>query len=260
MKPIVHFILFIALFFLLWLGLSRINWMQLFHIQEKSTELESKLSGVIWDAYSEGAQEIHGTPANANLSKLVNHLCSTNQIDTTKIKVHLFKNDAINAFTLPGGHLVVYTGLIHATDNESELAAVVAHELGHYKKNHVMKRMVKEVGLSLLVNISAGKSGAPVVQKLVSMLTSSSYDQSMEKEADLMAVDFMLKAHFNPNAAADFMYKLSADESIPQQLQWISTHPESKERAKYILDYIGNKKIDAMPFFKKEEWDALKNQ
>ena len=74
MKPIVHFILFIALFFLLWLGLSCINWMQLFHIQEKSTELESKLSGVIWDAYSEGAQEIHGTPANANLSKLVNHL------------------------------------------------------------------------------------------------------------------------------------------------------------------------------------------
>jgi len=70
-------------------------------------------------------------------------------------------------------------------------------------------------------------------------LSSSAYDRELETEADLTAVDYLIKAGIGPEPFANFLYRLG-DESkvVPKQIYWISTHPESKERAEKMIEHI----------------------
>ncbi len=78
---------------------------------------------------------------------MVNVLYKVNDIDRDKIKVHLLFKDEVNAFALPDGHLVIFSGLILESENPEELSGVLAHELAHIELNHVMTKLMREVGL-----------------------------------------------------------------------------------------------------------------
>ena len=80
-----------------------------------------------------------------------------------------------NAFALPGGHLVLYTGLINASDNFEEVTGVIGHELAHIELNHVMKRLVREIGLSALISMTTGESNPQVVLETAKLLSSSAF-------------------------------------------------------------------------------------
>lgn len=91
------------------------------------------------------------------------------------------------------------------------------------------------------------------------MLSSSAFDRNLEKEADIKAVDYMLNANVNPEPFADFLYKLSETEhESTKYLTWISTHPDSKERAEYIIEYSKAKGTEFKPILTNETWGKLK--
>jgi predicted Zn-dependent protease len=140
--------------------------------------------------------------------------------------------------------LVIYTGLIAACENEAELYGVIGHELAHMEKNHVMNKLIKEIGLSVLISMTTGNGNAEMIKEAIKHLSSTAYDRSLETEADLTAVEYLEKASINPEPFANFLYRL-ADETkhLPSQIYWISTHPESKERAEEIIQHIQNKDI-----------------
>src|SRR5690606_17374976 len=146
------------------------------------------------------------------------------------------QNDQANAFALPGNHLVVYTGLINTCDKQEELIGVLGHEIAHIEKRHVMKKLIKELGLSVLLSM-AGGGGGSVSSEAVRTLSSSAYDRKLETEADFMSVQYMLKAEVNPAPFADLMYKMATEHDLPAMVYWISTHPESEERAKEIIGH-----------------------
>jgi predicted Zn-dependent protease len=165
---------------------------------------------------------------------MVDQLCSENGIKSSSIKVHVVNNKEINAFAMPGRHLVVHTGLIQFADHEDEIAGVIAHEIAHIESGHVVKKLGKEIGLSILMNLTLGDIGGEVVRNALSTITSTAYDRSLEKEADLKAVDYMIAAKMNPTYLASFLEKLDKQSQTPEVLQWVSTHPDSKERVSYI--------------------------
>src|SRR5690606_14150945 len=70
--------------------------------------------------------------------------------------IWVVKNDEVNAVTLPGGYVLVYSGLIRFSESPEEVAAVIAHELGHVEERHVVGRLIKEFGLQILFSVLSG--------------------------------------------------------------------------------------------------------
>src|SRR5690606_16362584 len=108
------------------------------------------------------------------------------------------RNSQINAFALPGNHIVFYTGLLEYAENAEEVAGVMAHEIGHLEKNHVMKKLVKEIGLEMLFAMIGGDAGFEILKQTGKTLSSSAFDRANETEADNYAVETLALADVDP--------------------------------------------------------------
>jgi predicted Zn-dependent protease len=250
----------VATFFLIWFGFSQLDFMKFFKVREKTTHLEQKLGDMIWDNIANNEDVVTNDTIVKTLDKLINPLCKANNIDRDSLKIHIVKKDVINAFALPNNHLVVYTGLIEDCKKQEALQGVLGHEIGHIQKNHVMKKLSKELGYSVLLTATAGGKGGEIAGEVLKMLTSSAYDRALEKEADITSVDYMIKAHIDPKPMADFMYQMAQESKMPDGMSWIADHPESEERAKYILDYIKGKKLKNKESITDKDWKTFKEQ
>lgn len=154
------------------------------------------------------------------------------------------RNPAINAFAATGGVIVVYSGLIEAARNESELAAVMAHEIAHITQRHIARtleenqRMSWATMLALLSGIALS-ANAPQVGSAVTAGTIAgnlqnqlNFSRAFEREADSIGIDILAHAGYRPTAMADFFARLARHESpsdadIPELLR---THPVTSER------------------------------
>ena len=218
-----------------YLLVSRVNWMKLFRIEKMTDALEQKLGDMVWSGMEEQSIE-EGKDFN-NVDKLIASLCKANGIDRDKIKLHIIPDSEINAFALPDRHMVVHTGLINSVKSDDELSGVLAHEIAHMELSHVMKKLLKQMGYSVLISITTGDAGGGAIKELLGMLSSTAYDRKLEKDADLKAVEYLKNTGISPNGFADFLYRLGDKDGSLGNLSWISTHPDSKERAKYIREY-----------------------
>ena len=217
---------------------SKINWSGLFGVKKITENVDEQLGDVFWKSYSAEMEEVKDSKIVDPIQQMVRDLCSENNIASSSINVHVVENKEINAFAMPGRHLVVHTGLIDFADDEDEIAGVIAHEIAHIESGHVVKKLGKEIGLSILMNLTLGDIGGEVVRNALSTITSTAYDRSLEKEADLKAVDYMVAAKMNPIYLASFLEKLDKQAQTPEVLQWVSTHPDSKVRVSYIKEKI----------------------
>lgn len=180
-------------------------------------------------------KSIESGPDYQKLDSVLKKICEGNGLKREEIKLHLMEDAEVNAFALPDHHMVVYTGLVKEAKSNDEIAGVLAHEIAHMELKHVMKKLLKQVGYTILINITTGDAGGEVIKEVLGLLTSSAYDRSLEKDADLKAVEYMKNAGLDVKAFADFLYRLGEENEGPVNLTWISTHPDPKERAKYIL-------------------------
>lgn len=260
MKLFLKFLFLVALFFASWFILRQVDWVTLLKVKQMTRTTEEKLGNVFWEMLSQTEDIDHSPEVAGTIDSLVTQLCKANAIDREKIKLHVVNKDMVNAFTLPDAHLVILTGLVNECESEAELLGVIAHELAHVEKNHVMKKLVKEIGLSVLISMTKGGSGETVRQAM-QLITSSAYDRELEREADLTAVDFLIKAEVDPEPFANFLYRLSENEEhIPRQVFWITTHPDSKERAENIINYMKGRAITKKLILTPEQWGKLKEK
>jgi predicted Zn-dependent protease len=253
-KIAIELVLSVAIITAVWFGLSQVDWMKLLNIEQTTQNTEEKIGDLFWDLMKKSETEITAVSVVAPVDSMLTRICISNSIDRKKIKLHLLRKDEMNAFALPNNHLVVYSGLITACENEAELCGVMSHELAHIEKNHVMNKLVKEIGLSVLISMSTGNGNAETIKAAIKQLSSTAYDRKLETEADLTAIDYLIEAGIDPEPFANFMYRL-ADETkhLPNQIYWISTHPESKERAEKMIEHIRERN-----FIKGEDGDRIK--
>jgi predicted Zn-dependent protease len=260
-KSIIQGLITIALFFATWFVLIQIDWVTIFKVQKITDKTEDKLGELFWEIFQKTEREKKNPFAVSSVDSIVTKICFANKIDRESIKIHILDKDDINAFALPNGHLIVYSGLILNSDNQEELSGVICHEIAHIQLNHVMKKLVKEVGLSVLISMTTGKGGSETGKEAAKMLSSSAFDRSLEKEADIKAVDYLIKAKIDPKPFANFLYKFSDKENeATKYLTWISTHPESKERAEYIIEYSRDKKVKYEAILTNDTWDKIKEK
>ncbi len=169
--------------------------------------------------------------------------------------VKVVDNTDINAFTLPGGHVYVFKGLMEFVTSDDELAGVLAHELGHNARLHALRGEAKAKKLSwlnlaaMVAMIAGGQNGANIGQfsQYALLGAMNGYGVSLEKEADASAVETMQKAGYNPSALVTFMQRLQIEENHHPDIKLgiFATHPPSDERAAAVLAQM---KRDNVPF------------
>ncbi|MCL3781448.1 M48 family metallopeptidase [Prolixibacteraceae bacterium JC049] len=262
-KTLIQGIITIALFFSTWFILNQVDWMTFFNAHKVADRTEKKLGELFWDIYKKSEKENLNPFVVNTVDSIVSKICKKNGINKQQIKVHIFDNDETNAFALLDGHLLIYSGLVLASDNQEELSGVICHELAHIQLNHVMKKLIKEVGLSVLISMTTGQDGTQIIKETAKLLSSSAFDRGLEKEADIKAIEYLINAKINPEPFANFLYKLSQDEhEAMKYLSWARTHPDSKERAEYIIThtakYYENRSSNYEQILSMNTWKTLK--
>lgn len=151
----------------------------------------------------------------------------------TKITFKVMETDEINAFANADKEIYVFTGLLKFVDSDDELAAVIAHEIGHIVNNHVAKQNVINTMTSTAIynaNIDPRlKAGANIANNM-SMLKMSRTD---EFEADITGTDLITKAGYNPLAMVSLLNKISGN-----YVDVISTHPSGDKRTMNVFNYV----------------------
>jgi predicted Zn-dependent protease len=152
-------------------------------------------------------------------------------------EVAVFEDDSANAFALPGAKIGVHTGMLKVAVNQDQLAAVIGHEVGHVLANHGNERMsiefASQTGQQLLGTVLQGSQQGAMVMAALGLGTQYGialpYSRAHEAEADLIGLDLMAKAGFDPRGSVTLwrnMAKISTD-SPPEIL---STHPAHETR------------------------------
>jgi predicted Zn-dependent protease len=254
-KVIIQFCTFGFLFLSIWFLLAQIDYIHIFQVKEKASQLEKALGDFYMDIITQANKEIKENEIIEPVRKIKDRICTENGIDTENIKLHVIQSREVNAFALPGRHIVINSELILFCKNAEEIAGVLSHEIAHIQKNHIMMKLSKEIGFSALSTILNSGSGG---MESLRILTSTAYDRQIEDQADETGVEYMQKSKINPAYLADFMYRLSAEESVLQKkLTIISTHPETEERAKKILDLQQKKHPEYIPVLPDSIWKQL---
>lgn len=257
-KTFIQGVIIVLSFFGIWFGLQQVDWMNVFRVEHYSDETEEKLGEIFWEMIESTEEIVKDKYLVSTVDSLVNKICIENDIDRESLKVHILLNDEINAFALPDGHLVINTGLIASAENHEELCGVIGHEIAHIELNHIMQKLVKEIGLSALLSIATG-GRSEIIGEAAHVLSSSAFDRKLEEEADIKAVDYLTTARIDPEPLANFMFKLAEQEpEFMEYFSWVSTHPDSKDRALYIIEYSKSKKVKYEPVIKTATWEKAK--
>jgi predicted Zn-dependent protease len=147
------------------------------------------------------------------------------------------RDDSINAFATMGGFVYIHTGLIAAADNESELASVVAHEIGHISARHAVQQM-KQRAIAQGLLSAAGLDESAAVQIGVELAVSRPNSREDELEADKKGLDTLTRAGYAPLGMISFMEKLQRQGGSPPS--FLSTHPAVSDRIDILKAQIDN--------------------
>lgn len=154
-------------------------------------------------------------------------------------RVAVVANEEINAFALPGGQIVVWTGLVAHAETAEQIAGVLAHEIAHVERRHGMRNVVYRAGLALGLRILValllggdldGLTG--LATDMAALAVANEYGQDQESEADADAVTRMHAAGLDPTALAGFFRVMSSEGvgDVPAIVSWLSTHPDHASR------------------------------
>ncbi|MDG1026438.1 MAG: M48 family metallopeptidase [Gammaproteobacteria bacterium] len=190
-------------------------------------------------AYREMQSEI---PATNNSRELQYAQCVANYVvsaldpvDQSRFdwEVTVFDNEQANAFALPGGKIGVYNGLYGVAVNQHQLAAVMAHEVGHVLANHSNERAsqsaLRNVGVAAAQILGASDTTLQVLDVGSRYGIFLPFNRTQESEADAIGVALMAEAGFNPEESINLWMNMSADGG-PRPPELLSTHPSPSSR------------------------------
>lgn len=134
----------------------------------------------------------------------------------------------INAFAMPGGYVVVYTGLLEAAGSAEEVAGVLAHEVQHVELRHSLRNMIHGLGWRAVLALALGDASGGVWAGMAEQLGSMAYGRDLERQADLAGLAALKRAGIAPQGLLDFFTRLARHEGSGPAL--LSSHPATQER------------------------------
>jgi len=178
------------------------------------TEWEQKLGETAYAQYGLGHDVLKTERSQVLLEELTQPLLNVVSEPKPKFTLYIVNDPAINAFALPGGIIVINTGLILAANSADEVLGVLAHEIIHVTEQHGIRNIMSTAGTYLIVQAMIGDASG-VLATLASaapLLIGQQYSRNFESEADEFGFELLHKANINPQGLADFFVILEADK------------------------------------------------
>ncbi len=164
-------------------------------------------------------------------------------------RFHLVEDKSINAFAVPGGIVVVHSGLLAATRSPEELAGVLAHEVQHVELRHSLKSIMKQLGLSAVWAMASGDLAGAMTGKAAQHMMELKFSRDAEREADSAGLDALLRAGIDPAGMPAFFATLDKAGGAPPAL--LSTHPASAARREALaarMQAKGSHPFEPLPY------------
>jgi len=233
---------------------------------------DSLINSMAFQSYSEFLSQ-HKLSGNAEQTQMVRRvgkriqtaverycqqtLC-TEKLQGYQWEFNLVDDPNVNAWCMPGGKVVVYTGILPIAQNEAGLAVVMGHEIAHAFAKHGSERMTQGLlvdmgGMALSKALETRPAQTQELFKLSYGLGTQlgvllPYSRLHEKEADRLGLIFMAMAGYNPNEAIAFWQRMAAEKKGAQLPQFLSTHPADATRIRNIEYLIP----EAMQYYRKQ--------
>ena len=229
--------------FVAWLALLALTAAPL---QAMSVGEEKKLGKEVSAKFLAELGQSEDAAAREYVRRIGQRLARASQPQLFDFQFYLVKDDAINAFAVPGGYVFINTGLVAAASSEEEVAGVLAHEMGHVTARHVTQQIGRSTAISLLslatmlgaIFLAKDPKTAAAVSS-AAMAGSSSmelkYSREMEEQADRLGFQTMIRAGYNPTGMVTLMKKLMAQNALGDLVpSYLTTHPGPEQRVVYL--------------------------
>jgi predicted Zn-dependent protease len=181
----------------------------------------------------------------------------SNELKGYAWEFNLVESPDVNAWCMPGGKVVVYTGILPITQSETGLAVVMGHEIAHAVAQHGAERMsqglLQQLG-GVALSVALKNEPATTQNLFLSAYGLGStvgillpFSRTQESEADRLGLIFMAMAGYDPNTAVDFWTRMSQSNKGSSPPEFLSTHPSDKTRIADLKKHMA----EAMQYYKK---------
>jgi len=200
-----------------------------FAVEHISPELENELFSQA-PVYLLSPSESSTDPRQQELQELTDDLKSCVGINVP-ITVHIQESEMANAVALPGGHIVVFSGLLDKLESENGIAFVMGHELGHFANRDHLRGMGRGIVLTVLaVTMTGGKSSLSQLLTPSIQLSQANYSQEREALADKIGMQVLHCRYGHVGGATEFFENMSESENAGFISHYFASHPEMRNR------------------------------
>ena len=209
-----------------------------------------------------GARSCHTPKGDAALATILARLAEADS-DLPPLAVQVFDMKVMNAWALPAGHIVVTRGLIEKSDDPTEVAGVIAHELGHVTHHHPEAQLIRALGLTILVGSVSGTSSSSNGTSASGLPALMNSSRAAESQADAYAVQTLIAAKLDPVGLKTFLERVLKEEGIfgggilSKIGSLYSSHPGTEERMKLIAPLPAD--VEVKPLLTDVQWYDLKH-
>jgi Zn-dependent protease with chaperone function len=167
---------------------------------------------------------------------------------TTPYAIHItvVNGPVVNAFALPGGHIVVYDALLKELNSYPELAALLSHEFTHVNNKHSTKSVFRRLGSRVFLSLLLGKMGnvTSILVDQADNLKSLNYSRKLEKEADMNGLTLLKERKIDPEGFAHLFQHLKASSPAAALPELLASHPDIENRINYIREASANAPVE----------------
>ncbi|MBD98657.1 MAG: peptidase M48 [Verrucomicrobia bacterium] len=188
-----------------------------------------------------------GNKISASVNKYLTENGEKKRVEEFEWEINVIDENIVNAWAMPGGKIMFYTGILPICDGEEGIATVMGHEIAHAVARHGNERMSQQIPVQLgSMGLAMALEQKPEMTKNIlmsavgagSQLGILKYSRMHESEADKMGLVFMTMAGYNPEAAIDFWKRMSENKGGGAPPEFMSTHPSDERRISDIKAFI----------------------
>ena len=230
-----------------------------------SIETENELGDSLFDSVVEEDQLIKDTILIAQITEIAQPIIDQVKDTNYHFKFYIINDPSLNAYALPGGHIVIHTGLINSADSWAQIQGVLAHEVSHVTKRHHVRGVIGNLGTLVLLSAFIGDGSAimDAIYQYGGQLESLMYSRHFEEEADESGWEYLIAANIDPAGMIQFFEKLDKkpegndeesdekeedkedgedesedDDTMEELASFLSTHPATKERIERLNEKL----------------------
>lgn len=219
--------------------------------RQVSPAMETRLGETVMGQYRVGKRFMGDAEAKRLLDPLTGPVTAAVRDPRYPMRFHIVNDPAINAFALPGGYMVINSGLILKARRAAELQGVIGHEIAHVTEQHGVRAVIRSTGLFVVAQALVGDASGlvAVLANAGPMLINQAYSRDFEREADREGLALLRRARIDPHGMVDFFRLIQEEEKrmlaevkdenarkvMEASRAFLGTHPETTER----IDNLG---------------------